>query len=240
MRHGNACTRGGENRRRRLQRGATRMRRASWMSLGMIVTLADRACLCPRRGPRGAGLGGLLERRGRRRLEAQVRLEVLRDPMTRRWKGSLRTRSSVDFWYLRISAAETVPGGSGAVSITGRRALARGLGRELLARRLAARRLARGLPARAICAGWRLGAACLELPLWCVLGPARGVGWGALRWSPRAARGGAARAGRRPAPLSLQAFLPNRFLYGCGAPCRSAALKPLQYRARWGITFDAF
>ena len=50
------------------------------------------------------------------------------------------------------------------------------------------------------------------------------------------ARAGAARAGRRPAPfLSLQAFLPNRFLYGRGAR-RSAALWPLQYRARWGIT----
>ena len=29
---------------------------------------------------------------------------------TRRWKGSLRMRSSVDFWYLRISRRATVPG----------------------------------------------------------------------------------------------------------------------------------
>jgi hypothetical protein len=29
---------------------------------------------------------------------------------TRRWKGSLRIRSSVDFWYLRISRSATVPG----------------------------------------------------------------------------------------------------------------------------------
>merc|ERR1712224_276726 len=30
--------------------------------------------------------------------------------LTRRWKGSLRMRSSVDFWYLRISLRATVPG----------------------------------------------------------------------------------------------------------------------------------
>ena len=29
---------------------------------------------------------------------------------TRRWNGSLRMRSSVDFWYLRISRSATVPG----------------------------------------------------------------------------------------------------------------------------------
>merc|ERR1712091_409286 len=29
---------------------------------------------------------------------------------TRRWNGSLRMRSSVDFWYLRISRRATVPG----------------------------------------------------------------------------------------------------------------------------------
>ncbi len=29
---------------------------------------------------------------------------------TRRWKGSLRMSSSVDFWYLRISRSATVPG----------------------------------------------------------------------------------------------------------------------------------
>merc|ERR1719493_533060 len=30
--------------------------------------------------------------------------------LTRRWNGSLRMRSSVDFWYLRISRRATVPG----------------------------------------------------------------------------------------------------------------------------------
>merc|ERR1719288_148609 len=30
--------------------------------------------------------------------------------LTRRWKGSLRMRSSVDFWYLLISRRATVPG----------------------------------------------------------------------------------------------------------------------------------
>lgn len=29
---------------------------------------------------------------------------------TRRWKGNLRMRSSVDFWYRRISRSATVPG----------------------------------------------------------------------------------------------------------------------------------
>lgn len=29
---------------------------------------------------------------------------------TRRWKGSFRMRSSVDFWYLLISRRATVPG----------------------------------------------------------------------------------------------------------------------------------
>jgi len=29
---------------------------------------------------------------------------------TRRWNGSFRMRSSVDFWYLRISRRATVPG----------------------------------------------------------------------------------------------------------------------------------
>ena len=54
--------------------------------------------------------------------------------------------------------------------------------------------------------------------------------------SRAAAGGGAARAGRRPALfLSLQAVVPNRSLCARGAR-RSAALWPLQYRARWGIT----
>eukprot|EP00223_Ostreococcus_mediterraneus_P005934 CAMPEP_0179696502 /NCGR_PEP_ID=MMETSP0936-20121108/6901_1 /TAXON_ID=548131 ORGANISM="Ostreococcus mediterraneus, Strain clade-D-RCC2573" /NCGR_SAMPLE_ID=MMETSP0936 /ASSEMBLY_ACC=CAM_ASM_000574 /LENGTH=98 /DNA_ID=CAMNT_0021569455 /DNA_START=127 /DNA_END=420 /DNA_ORIENTATION=+ len=29
---------------------------------------------------------------------------------TKRWNGSLRIKSSVDFWYLRISRSATVPG----------------------------------------------------------------------------------------------------------------------------------
>lgn len=75
------------------------------------------------------GLDGLLESTDSGGLEAEVALEVLGDladllcvismsqcagygPMmlTRRWKGSLRIRSSVDFWYRRISRRATVPG----------------------------------------------------------------------------------------------------------------------------------
>jgi hypothetical protein len=62
------------------------------------------------------GLDGLLESTDGRRLEAKITLEVLGDfadllhvnilfgisavgwSLTRRWKGSLRIRSSVDFW----------------------------------------------------------------------------------------------------------------------------------------------
>ena len=43
-------------------------------------------------------LGGLLQGDDGRRLEAEVGLEVLGDSRTRRWKGSLRISSSVDFW----------------------------------------------------------------------------------------------------------------------------------------------
>ena len=52
----------------------------------------------------------LLESEDGRRLEAKVRLEVLGDLADEALEGSLRMRSSVDFWYLRISRSATVPG----------------------------------------------------------------------------------------------------------------------------------
>lgn len=77
-------------------------------------------------------LDGLLEGTDGRRLEAEIALEVLGNltdllmqllacvpltrrvevcvMLTRRWKGSFRMRSSVDFWYRRISRRATVPG----------------------------------------------------------------------------------------------------------------------------------
>ncbi|OQU87918.1 hypothetical protein SORBI_3003G367401 [Sorghum bicolor] len=68
------------------------MRRASWMSLGMMVTrlawMAQR--LVSSKSPTSAATAELWKRR--------------------RWNGSLRISSSVLFWYLRISRSATVPG----------------------------------------------------------------------------------------------------------------------------------
>lgn len=74
-------------------------------------------------------LDGLLKGADGGGLEAKVALEVLCNLtdlflckyfavrhhgitvlLTRRWKGSLRMSSSVDFWYRRISRRATVPG----------------------------------------------------------------------------------------------------------------------------------
>ncbi|KAF8733140.1 hypothetical protein HU200_015513 [Digitaria exilis] len=68
------------------------MRRASWMSLGMMVTrlawMAQR--LVSSKSP--------------------TRYASAASCRTRRWNGSLRMSSSVLFWYLRISRSATVPG----------------------------------------------------------------------------------------------------------------------------------
>ncbi|KAF8715556.1 hypothetical protein HU200_027215 [Digitaria exilis] len=68
------------------------MRRASWMSLGMMVTLlawmAQR--LVSSKRPTSAATAD--------------------DWNRSRWKGSFRMSSSVLFWYLRISRSATVPG----------------------------------------------------------------------------------------------------------------------------------
>lgn len=75
-------------------------------------------------------LGGFLQRHDSRRLEPQIGLQSSMATMrqcsqtergeltlkscaisrTSRWKGSLRMRSSVDFWYRLISRRATVPG----------------------------------------------------------------------------------------------------------------------------------
>ncbi|RCV33728.1 hypothetical protein SETIT_7G105500v2 [Setaria italica] len=80
------------------------MRRASWMSLGMMVTLlawmAQR--LVSSKSPTSAATADDWKRRSVLKSCAISR--------TSRWKGSLRMSSSVLFWYLRISRSATVPG----------------------------------------------------------------------------------------------------------------------------------
>uniref|UniRef100_A0A8R7QW43 Secreted protein n=1 Tax=Triticum urartu TaxID=4572 RepID=A0A8R7QW43_TRIUA len=88
------------------------MRRASWMSLGMMVTrlawMAQRL-VSSKRPTRyasaaswSASTAWLWNRRSVLKSWAISR--------TRRWNGSLRMSSSVLFWYLRISRSATVPG----------------------------------------------------------------------------------------------------------------------------------
>ena len=126
------------------------MRRASWMSLGMMVTrlawMAQR--LVSSKRPTEVRLGGLLEREHGGALEAQVGLEVLGD-----LADEALERELADEQLRRLLVAADLAQGDGARAVAvrlldaarRRRALARGLGRELLARRLAAGRLARRL-----------------------------------------------------------------------------------------------
>ncbi|KAF2925317.1 hypothetical protein DAI22_06g043200 [Oryza sativa Japonica Group] len=88
------------------------MRRASWMSLGMMVTrlawMAHRlvSSKSPTRYASAASCSAATAELWKRR-------SVLKSwaiSRTRRWKGSLRMSSSVLFWYLRISRSATVPG----------------------------------------------------------------------------------------------------------------------------------
>ncbi|CAA6675081.1 unnamed protein product [Spirodela intermedia] len=78
------------------------MRRASWISLGMIVTrlawIAQRfvSSKSPTRYASAASW---------RADTASCAISL-----TRRWNGSFRISSSVLFWYLRISLRATVPG----------------------------------------------------------------------------------------------------------------------------------
>ncbi|CAH0379471.1 unnamed protein product, partial [Pelagomonas calceolata] len=107
------------------------------------------------------GLGGLLEREDGRRLEAEVRLEVLRDLAHEALERQL---AHEELRRLLVLADLAQRDGARAVAVRlldaarRRRALARGLGRELLARRLAAGRLARGLLRAGHLRGvWRFG-----------------------------------------------------------------------------------
>jgi len=89
-----------------------RMRRASWTSFGMMVTrLAWMAhkLVSSKRPTRYASDASWSARTA----EDWNRKSVLKScaiSRTRRWNGSLRIKSSVDFWYLRISRSATVPG----------------------------------------------------------------------------------------------------------------------------------
>ena len=88
------------------------MRLASWISLGMIVTrlawIAHRlvSSKSPTRYASAASWSAATA-------ELWNRRSVLKSwaiSRTRRWKGSFRIRSSVLFWYFRISLRATVPG----------------------------------------------------------------------------------------------------------------------------------
>ena len=89
-----------------------RMRRASCTSFGMIVTrlawIAHKL-VSSKRPTRYASDASWSARTA----EDWNRKSVLKScaiSRTRRWNGSLRIKSSVDFWYLRISRKATVPG----------------------------------------------------------------------------------------------------------------------------------
>ena len=89
-----------------------RIRRASWMSLGMMVTrlawMAHRfvSSKRPTRYASDASCRAITAEDWNLR-------SVLKSwaiSLTNLWKGSLRIKSSVDFWYLLISLKATVPG----------------------------------------------------------------------------------------------------------------------------------
>ncbi|OWK13499.1 hypothetical protein Celaphus_00014541, partial [Cervus elaphus hippelaphus] len=118
------------------------MRRASWMSLGMIVTrLAWMA-------HRLVGLARLLQRHHGRALEAQIGLEVLRDLTHEPLERQLADQQ---LGGLLVAANLTQSHRTGAVAVrllhatSGRRALAGRLSGQLFARRLAAGGLASSL-----------------------------------------------------------------------------------------------
>jgi hypothetical protein len=88
------------------------MRRASWMSLGMMVTLLAwmaQRLVSSKRPTRYASAASCSAATA----EDWNRRSVLKScaiSRTSRWKGSFRMSSSVLFWYLRISRRATVPG----------------------------------------------------------------------------------------------------------------------------------
>ena len=88
------------------------MRRASWMSFGMIVTrfawIAHKLVSSnkPTRYASDASCKAAIA------LDWNLKsdLKSCAISRTRRWKGSFLNSSSVDFWYLLISCKATVPG----------------------------------------------------------------------------------------------------------------------------------
>lgn len=89
-----------------------RIRRASWISLGMIVTrlawIAHKL-VSSKRPTRYASLASWSARTAVDWNRKSV-LKSCAISRTRRWKGALRMSKSVLFWYLRISRSATVPG----------------------------------------------------------------------------------------------------------------------------------
>ena len=97
---------------RRRQARSPRIRRASCMSLGVMVTrlawIAARL-VSSNRPTRYASLA-LWSARIACDWNLRSVLKSCATSRTRRWNGRFRHRSSVPFWYLRISRSATVPG----------------------------------------------------------------------------------------------------------------------------------
>jgi len=89
-----------------------RMRRANWMSLGMIVTLLAWIAhkLVSSKSPTKYASDASCNAKTAELWKRRSVLKSWAISLTNLWKGSLRMRSSVDFWYLRISRSATVPG----------------------------------------------------------------------------------------------------------------------------------
>ncbi len=87
-------------------------RLANWISLGKIVTLLP--CIAQRLVSSNSPTKYASADSWRASsAEAWKRISVLKFvaiSLTRRWNGAFRIKSSVDFWYLRISRRATVPG----------------------------------------------------------------------------------------------------------------------------------
>jgi hypothetical protein len=88
------------------------MRRASWISLGIIVTLLAWMAAKLVSSNRPTRYASAASWRASTALDWNLR-SVLKSwaiSRTSLWKGSLRMSSSVDFWYFLISRRATVPG----------------------------------------------------------------------------------------------------------------------------------
>ena len=89
-----------------------RIRRARWMSFGMIVmrlAWSAHRFVSSKSEVRYASAASCNARMACVWKRTSVFI-VCATSRTRRWNGSLRMRRSVDFWYFRISRSATVPG----------------------------------------------------------------------------------------------------------------------------------